>query len=181
MFLKTDCYRLGSIAKLHSYKGEVTIYLDVDDPLEYKNLESVFVEYDNKLVPFFLERIQIRPKGFAVVKFMDIETERQAQKLVKCGLYMPLETLPELDQNEFYYHEIEGFDVIDEEHGAIGKVIRVMDLSNNPLIAVDFNGQELLIPKQDQFIQQVDKENQTLYIKAPEGLIDMYLGTEEEE
>lgn len=181
MFLKTDCYRLGSIAKLHSYKGEVTIYLDVDDPLEYKNLESVFVEYDNKLVPFFLERIQIRPKGFAVVKFMDIETERQAQKLVKCGLYMPLETLPELDQNEFYYHEIEGFDVVDEEHGAIGKVIRVMDLSNNPLIAVEFNGQELLIPKQDQFIQQVDKDKRTLYVKAPEGLIDMYLGTEEEE
>jgi 16S rRNA processing protein RimM len=44
MFLKTDCYRLGEISKLHSYKGEVTIYLDVDDPLEYTNLESVFGE-----------------------------------------------------------------------------------------------------------------------------------------
>ena len=72
MFLKADCYRLGAIAKLHSYKGEVSIFLDVDDLQEYKHLESVFVEYDNKLVPFFLESIQIRQNGFATVKFMDI-------------------------------------------------------------------------------------------------------------
>jgi len=181
MFLKADCYRLGSIAKLHSYKGEVSIFLDVDDPQEYRHLESVFVEYDNKLVPFFLESIQIRQNGFATVKFMDIESERQAQKLVKCGLYLPLETLPELDESEFYHHEIEGFHVMDEKHGPVGTVIHVVDQAVNPLIAVDFNGIEMLIPKQDQFILRVDRETKTLHISAPEGLIEMYLGLDEEE
>lgn len=181
MFLKADCYRLGAIAKLHSYKGEVSIYLDVDDPQEYSHLESVFVEYDNKLIPFFLESIQIRQNGFATVKFMDIESERQAQKLVKCGLYLPLETLPELDDTEFYYHEIEGFEVIDEKHGKVGTVIHIVDQPVNPLVAINFNGIEMLIPKQDQFILRVDRESKTLYISAPEGLIDMYLGTDEEE
>ena len=135
MFQKTDCYRLGSIVRLHSFKGEVAVYLDVDDPLEYKNLESVFVEYDTKLIPFFLENITIRPNGHAVVKFLDTDTERQAKKLLKCGLYLPLNDLPELDGNAFYYHEIEGFAVIDEVHGRIGIVDQVMDVPNNPLVA----------------------------------------------
>ena len=182
MFLKADCYRLGSIAKLHSFKGELSIYLDVDDPLEYSELESVFVEYDNKLIPFFLESIKIRNNGFAVVKFEDVDSERKAKTILKCGLYLPLDTLPELDETEFYFHEIENFKVIDEIHGTIGTVIQVMDLTKNPLIAISFQGQEILIPKQDQFIKSVDRPNQTLYIKAPEGLIEMYKGeaTEEE-
>lgn len=181
MFLKADCYRLGAVSKLHSYKGEVTLFLDVDDPSEYKNLESVFVEYGNKLIPFFLEKIQIRINGQAVAKFEDIDSERQARTILKCGLYLPLETLPELDETEFYFHEIENFAVVDEKHGLIGSVIHVMDLSKNPLIAVDHNGIEILIPKQDEFIQRVDRENSTIYISAPEGLLDLYLGGDEEE
>lgn len=180
MFLKEDCYRLGSVSKLHSYKGEVTIYLDVDDPQEYNLMESVFVNFDDKLIPFFLERIQIRPNGYAVVKFEDIDTERQAKKLVKCGLYLPLDTLPELDESEFYFYEIEGFDVIDEKHGNIGQVIHVVDHATNPLIAVNCEGTEILIPKQDEFIMRVDRDNRTVYVSAPAGLIALYTGQEEE-
>lgn len=180
MFLKEDCYRLGSVAKLHSFKGEVSIYLDVDDPLEYKELESVFVEFDDKLIPFFIEKIQVRPNGYAVVKFEDIDNERQAKKLVKGGLYLPLDTLPELDGNEFYFHEIEGFEVFDENNTLVGNVLRVLDLSNNPLIAIDHKGTEVLLPKQDHFILKIDRENQAIHVRIPEGLIEMYLGTEEE-
>jgi len=181
MFLKADCFRLGSIAKLHSYKGEVTIYLDVDDPQEFSNLESVFVEYDNKLIPFFLESIQIRQNSFATVKFLDIDSEKEATTILKCGLYLPLDTLPELDDSTFYYHEIEGYDVIDGIHGKVGTVMHVVDQPSNPLIAIDFNGIEMLIPKQDQFIQRIDRQTKTLYISAPEGLIEMYLNMDEEE
>tara|TARA_B110000046_G_C12848594_1_gene336740 strand:+ start:134 stop:679 length:546 start_codon:yes stop_codon:yes gene_type:complete len=181
MFLKTDCYRLGVISKLRSYKGEVTIYLDVDDPLEYKNLESVFVEYDNKLVPFFLEKIAIRPNGQAVVKFEDVETEHRAKTILKCGLYLPLDTLPELVGKEFYFHEIEGFEVIDEHYGSIGNVIHIIDQANNPLIAIDHEGIEILVPNQKQFIKLIDRDNKRVTIAAPEGLLDMYLGSDEEE
>ena len=179
MFLKSECYRLGSIAKLHSYKGEVTIYLDVDEPEEYQYLESVFVDYGNKLIPFFLENIQLRQNGFAVVKFEDIDSEKQAKTILKCGLYLPLETLPELSEEEFYYHEIEGYKVIDDKVGEIGVVKQVLDVANNPLIEIEFEGKEILIPKQDQFIHRIDRDSKCLYISAPEGLLDMYLGEEE--
>jgi 16S rRNA processing protein RimM len=144
-------------------------------------LESVFVEYDGKLVPFFFEHIQIRNKGFAVAKFETIDTEQKAKLILKCGLYLPLEALPETEGNEFYFFEIENFKVVDEIHGEIGIVQKVIDLSGNPLIQIDFNGNEILLPKQEEFIKEIDWDNQTLHVTAPPGLINMYLGIDEEE
>lgn len=179
MLNREDCFRLGHIARLHGFKGEVTIFLDTEDPSEYKKLESVFVEYDKKLVPFFLERIQLRDRGHALVKFEDIETEKQAKNLIGCGLYLPLDTLPELEEDEFYQFELAGYSVTDETHGPIGKVIRISDQANNPLLEIDFNGKEILIPMRDEFVLSIDKKKKFIVVKAPEGLIEMYLGEEE--
>lgn len=176
MFQKEDCFRLGSIARLHGYKGEVSIFLDVDEPHAFKELESVFVEIDGKLIPFFLEYLHLRNKGFAIVKFETINSEKKAKHLLKRELFLPMDLLPESDEDEFYHFEIEGYRVIDAEHGEIGIIERVLDLSGNPVIQIDFNGTEILIPKQDEFIDKIDKENRTLYVTAPEGLIEMYLG-----
>lgn len=180
MFEKDTCFRLGHIARLHGFKGELSIFLDTDDPSDFKELESVFVEYDQKLIPFFLEKIQIQNKGFAVVRFEDIDSEKKAKLLVGCSLYLPLETLPELSDEEFYFHEATGFDVIDKNYGPIGKVNKVIDLSGNPLLEIDFNGIEILLPKQDEFIEKIDRENKILYVHAPPGLLGLYLGEEEE-
>ncbi|WP_027421315.1 ribosome maturation factor RimM [Crocinitomix catalasitica] len=174
MFKKDDCFRLGNIVKLHSFKGEVTIFLDVDEPEEFRKLESVFVDFDDKLIPFFIEKITLRNNGFAVVKFEDNDNERQVKKLVKCGLYLPLESLPELDGDEFYYHEIEGYKAIDKNLGEIGIVSGILDYASNPLIQLEYQSREILIPKQDQFIERLDKESKTIYLNLPEGLLDIY-------
>lgn len=175
MFQKDDCYRLGSVVKLHGFKGAVSLYLDVDEPTEYRNLESVFIDYQGKLIPFFLESIQIRNNGQAIAKFEDFDNEESAKVILKCGLYLPLEDLPELGEDEFYYFEVEGFKVVDANRGEIGVVKSVLDLSGNPLIEIDANGTEVLVPKNDEFVERVDREKQILYINAPEELLDMYL------
>ena len=176
MFLKEECFRLGSIARLHGYKGEVSIFLDVDDPQEFKNLESVFVDIDGKLVPFFLEHIFLRNKGFAVVKFETIDTEKRATQLLKSELYLPKDLLPEKEGNDFYDFEVEGFLVIDDEFGEVGKVTQILDLKANPIIQIDSNGSEVLIPKQDDFIRDIDWDEEIIYTTTPPGLIEMYLG-----
>ena len=55
---KDECYQLGHIVKTHGLKGMVTIDLDVDQPDEYSELESVFLEQSGNLIPFLLNKSQ---------------------------------------------------------------------------------------------------------------------------
>ena len=80
------CYQLGYVIKKHGTKGEVSVYLDVDYPEEYTNLESVFVETNQKLVPFFIDTNQIRDNK-AVIRFEDVDTQDQAAELKSKKLY----------------------------------------------------------------------------------------------
>ena len=86
-----------------------------------------------------------------------------------------MERLPKLEGNKFYFHEIIGFNVVDEEKGNIGKIREIYDNMTQPIMAIDFGEKEILIPLIDEVIKQVDRQNKTIHIKAPQGLIDIYL------
>ncbi|MCO6175051.1 ribosome maturation factor RimM [Flavobacterium sp. NRK F10] len=173
---KKDCFYLGKVAKKFSFKGEVLIYLDTDEPEIYENMESVFVELNKSLVPFFIERSQIHRGDFLRVKFEDVSSEQEADEIIGCEVYLPLSMLPKLEGNKFYYHEIEGFQVEDVRLGTIGKLIRVNDNNTQALFEIDHEGSTILVPVIDDFIVEVNRREQKLILNTPEGLVDLYLG-----
>ena len=168
-----DCYYLGKVTKPFGYKGELVLFLDVDDMSKYQKMDSVFIEMNNQLIPFFIENIHFK-NNKAIVRFADVGLE-ESQRLIGKGLYLPLSKLPKLNGKKFYFHEIKGFKIIDETKGEIGIVEDILDYPGQDLFQVNFNGKEILIPAIDEIIQSVKRENRTIYIKTPEGLIDLYL------
>lgn len=172
---KQDCYKLGHVSKLHGVKGEVVIVLDVDDATRYKKLESVFIEINGQLVPFFIEGITIKNKQ-AIVKLDGINTTDQASMINNMEVYLPLSLLPKLNDNTFYFHEIIGFTVNDKTHGNIGTVEAVLEFPGQNIIQIrDSNKNEILIPLRNEFIIKVDRGNKSMEVNTPEGLIDVYL------
>ena len=170
-----DSINIGQIVKLHGYKGGVSLFLDVTHPKEYLDIESFFIYIDGILTPFFVESFKLKNKGFAAVKFQGVDTEQEAKRLVKKKVYIPEAELKILDHSEFYDHEVIGYDVEDMVKGHIGKVSGVADLKANPLLIIDFNEKEILLPLIDQLIVHVDRDLKKLKVNAPEGLIDLYL------
>jgi len=172
---KQDCFKLGHVSKLHGVKGEVVIVLDVDDVTRYKKLESVFIEINGQLVPFFIEGITIKNKQ-AIVKLDGLNTTDQAGMINNMEVYLPLSLLPKLNDNTFYFHEIIGFNVNDKTYGNIGKVESVLEFPGQNIIQIkDSNKNEILVPLRNEFIIKVDRENKSLEVNTPEGLIDVYL------
>lgn len=172
---KKDCFYLGKIAKKFSFKGEVLVYLDTDEPDLYENLESVFVEKNKDLVPFFIERSAIHKNVFLRVKFEDIDSEEDADYIMGSAVYLPLTMLPKLEGEKFYYHEIVGFETIDERLGFIGIMQGINDRNAQPLFEI-LNGEtEILVPMVDNFIVKVDKVNKQIILNTPPGLVDLYL------
>jgi 16S rRNA processing protein RimM len=174
--LKKDCYLLGTITKTRGFKGDLVFFLDVTNPFEYERLESVFVDLNGMLTPFFIEQIKIQNNNRAYVKLEQVNTEEEALRLTGKSMYLPLINLPKLSGTRFYDHEIPGFTVVDEEHGDIGLVVQVVDLTNNPLLQIDKNGTEVLIPLRDGTVTKVDRDKKELHVQAPPGLIELYLG-----
>lgn len=174
MDLKDSIY-IGQIAKLHGYKGGVSLFLDVTHPEEYMDMESFFVEIDGILTPFFVESFKLKNKGFAAVKFQGVNSEQEARSLLKKKVFIPESELKELDESKFYDHEVIGYEVEDVVKGGIGKVTAIADLKQNPLLVIEFKDKEILLPIFEGLIVKVDRKLKRLKVKAPDGLIDLYL------
>ena len=170
-----DCFYLGNVTKPFGYKGEVDIYLDVDEPKNYAKLDAVFMELKGQLIPYFIETIRLK-NNHAVVKFQDVHTDN-VQSIIGAKLYLPLTALPKLEGNKFYYHEVLGFAMHDVNHGEVGILENVMDNGPQPIFQIKHSsGKEVLIPILDDFLVDVDRKNRCITTNAPEGLIDFYLG-----
>ena len=175
---KKECFFLGKIVKKYSFKGELLVKLDTDQPEIYENLDSVFVNLRNNLIPFFIESSQLHKSELLRVKFEDVDTEADADALIKSEVYLPLDFLPKLEDDKFYYHEIIGFTIKDVNFGDVGIITGVNDSTAQALFEIDRNGIEILIPMNDHFISKVDKANKTIIVDTPEGLIDLYIEEE---
>lgn len=171
---KDTCFYVGKIVKTHGLKGEVTLRIDNEQFDEIEELNYFLLDINDKLIPYFVENI-IFHSNKSFVLFQDLKTLEAANQLVGISAYLPLDLLPEKDGNDFYSHEVVDFLVIDEEKGELGKVQEIIEYPTQSLIQILINGKEVLIPIHDDIIQDVNREEKKIYIKAPNGLIDMYL------
>ncbi|MEM6893428.1 MAG: ribosome maturation factor RimM [Bacteroidota bacterium] len=179
---KEECFYLGKIVSKYSFKGEVLVKLDTDDPEQYKNLESVFVSLGSlsgrqagNLVPFFVDRCRLHKSNLLRIDFEGVKDEASADNILGAELYLPLSVLPKLEGDKFYYHEIIGFEVMDVSHGSLGFVESVNDSGAQDLFEIKKGDIELLIPVSDDIIQNVDRKQKQIHVKTPEGLVDLYL------
>jgi 16S rRNA processing protein RimM len=173
---KESCFLLGHISRKHGYKGEVIAVFDTDRATEYENLESVFLEQEGELIPFFISGLARNSKGHFILDFEEIEDGPSAEKLIGRELYLPLQVLPPLEGKKFYFHEVIDFEIIDKTLGKIGKCTNVQDRSAQPIFVIQHStGKEILIPAVDEIIIEIDRVNKQIELNCPEGLIALYL------
>jgi len=169
---KQDCFLLGTIFKLHGYKGDVNIYNDNDIPLIFTNIDFFFVEINNELIPYFADSVRPKKKKILLVKFEDVDSEEQALKILKRKVYLPNKFLPKLeDINPDKI--IVGFDVTDKTLGRVGMVDFVNEKTPQKLIIVKDGEKEFFIPFHENFVINIDLENRILYIDIPEELMNI--------
>jgi 16S rRNA processing protein RimM len=88
---------------------------------------------------------------------------------------LPLDTLPDLEHNQFYFHEIIDFEIIDQQRGTVGIVETIYSFTQNDLLVFKYQGKEILMPINDETIISVDRTLKKLHIALPDGLLEVYL------
>lgn len=172
---RDDFFYFGKILSTYGNKGQLAVILDVDDPAKYQALESVFIEIDKERVPFFIAEVSLRQGKKAVLRFEEVNSPDDAEPFCGLNMYLPLSMLPRLKGNQFYYHEVKGFRVVDSKLGEIGVIESVLEMPTQSLFQVRQGKKEILIPVADAIIDQVDRKKREIRITAPPGLIELYL------
>lgn len=174
---KQSCFELGYIAKPFGLKGQVTAVFDVDNPNIYKKLESVFVESEGTLIPFFVDELKMDHQGRITLHFEDVTDIDEAGALKGSKLFLPLDMLPKSQGEDIYLHEYIGLQVIDNED-ELGEIVDYNEASAQIILVMEYQSKEILFPLIDQIVSKVDKKANKLFVQLPEGLLDVYLSEE---
>lgn len=167
-----SCYKIGFIMKPHGLKGQVTIALDAEAPADFSNIETVFVESRERLLPYFIEAISLRGNK-AFLKLEEVNSPEEAQVISKSAIYLPKTARVKSGRGEFYDDEVIGFEVSDTELGALGKITEIVQAGPNKLLSVDYHGREILVPLNGPFIGSVNKSRKKITVTLPDGFLEI--------
>ena len=173
-----DYLVVGHLTKAHGTRGEVLIRLLTDEP------ESVFVpgarvilgdrEGELGTAPLEQEVESSRPyrKGW-LVKLGGIEDRTRAQELAGRYLLVPTEERGELEEGEYYYHQLLGLEVETVDGQDVGRVREVYETEPHHMLEVKGAHGVHLVPFRKALVKELDLERARLVIDPPEGLLEL--------
>lgn len=175
MIKEAEVFKIGKLIKPHGIKGEISFLFD-NDIFDKVDCPYLICLIDDIYVPFFIEEYRFKGKETALVLFEDIDSEEKARRLSGVEVYFPRKYMSEKDMVEdidYSWSYFLGFKVVDSQAGLLGEIIDVDELTLNVLFCLERpNGDELIIPASEDFIDSVDDDEETLYVSLPEGLIE---------
>jgi len=168
-----NSFYIGYISKTRGLKGEVQLFFEFDD---YKalTLDTLFVEIDHRLVPFFVERVSMQSNRTAYLFLEDVDHVDKARALVRKQVYLSNDKRPERDPDDFRVTDLKGYAVFDRALGDMGVIREIHEYPQQYIATVIYQGNEVMFPLNDVLIVSIDKENKTLEVDLPEGLVDVY-------
>ena len=174
--MEQEYFKAGFISRSHGIKGELKAKFEVTDISKYSNKASVFLAKNGETPALFhVETFRVIAKDEAILQLKEIKGRNEADLMRSYDIFYPLEDLPKLAKDDFYYHDILGFSVIDAVLGPIGKIEEVIEMPGQDLIRILVNEKEILIPIVPHFILKLDKKNKEIQMNLPSGLVDIYL------
>ena len=166
--------KVGKIVNTHSLKGEVKVISSTDFEEERcKKGSKLLITRGNQLIREVVVQSYRNHKNFLLVKFEGIDSVEEAEKLKNLQIKIDSDEVGELEENEFYFHQIIGCEVFDENDKNLGEIIDILTPGANDVWVIKGeNGKEILIPYIEDVVKKIDITSKKVNIEVMEGLID---------
>lgn len=167
-------FNVGKIVNTHGIRGEVRVISSTDFPEEryaVGNKLNLFRDGDKKPLPLIVASHR-RHKNFDLLTFEGYTTIEMVQAFRDGMLKVSENQLGNLEENEFYFHEIIGCKVVDLNNNEIGVIDEILQTGANDVWAVKpAKGKMHYIPYIEDVVKNIDIENKVITIDAIEGLL----------
>lgn len=178
MIKREEVYKIGIFNKPHGIHGELQFTFS-DDIFDRVEAEYIICLLDGILVPFFIEEYRFRSDTTALMKLEGIDTAERARMFTNVEVYFPIKHAEQVALDELTWNYFVGFRMEEIHHGHLGEVTDVDDSTLNTLFIVDRQGEELLIPAQEDFIVDIDQQHKVITVDLPQGLLNLDEAEEE--
>lgn len=179
MIKPQQVYPIGRIGKPHGVKGEMNFMFD-DDVFDTTDSDYIIIETEGILVPFFFEEYRFRNDNTAIIKLEGIDTQEQAREFTNCVVYFERSKAENAEDEASTFlsqknRQIVGFTIVDAQTGkSIGTVKDIDDSTINVLLVIEGEDQQqMLIPANEDLIEGIDLQRQTITMRLPDGLLTL--------
>jgi len=165
---------VGYVHKPHGINGEVVIRFQEEYYETLEEYPTLLIEIDQLLVPFFIaeEGLRFKSSESVITKLSWIDTDKKAKDLCGYSVYVDRDEVIEFE-DEMSPHALVGYQLIGENMGIIGPIKEVHDYAGNLLLSVDYQGNEVLVPLNEDLIVNIDEDLHTIELRIAEGLLDL--------
>ena len=160
-----ELIEIGQVVNTHGIRGEIKLNPWTDDIYDIEELTRLYYENGTEVE---IERSRVH-KNTVIIKLSGIDAIEDAEKLKGKVLFTEKTPLPD---GRYYIKDLIGLDAIENEE-KIGTLTDVLNTGANDIYEIKLNdGQKIYIPVIDGVVNDVDLENNKIYISIPDGLLD---------
>lgn len=166
-----EFFAIGQIVKTRGLHGCLKVISYAQTQNIFTGLKDIYIEktagQKNK---YDIRKIEITGK-ILFIELEGIDSLEAAGHLVGGTIFLPKEMLPELPEGEYYWKDIIGLNVVNEDDESLGKVASIFPTGSNDVYVCKGNKREILLPATAEVIKKIDIRRRIMKVKLPKGLL----------
>ncbi len=171
----TNYFKIGRLAGTFGIEGILVLEQNLGKKTSLKGLKTIFIEKNqNSFFPYFVESSKIKNEKEVFLKLEGISSKEQARSLLKNEVWLEEPDFKRLAASSAPISFL-GFTVINEKE-ELGEVTEVIEQPHQVLCKINFEGKEAFLPVHEETLEKIDKRKRIIYLKLPDGLLDVYKG-----
>ena len=167
-----EYYLVGTIVATHGIKGELKVKIETSFLEErFKKGNKLYLKNNQSYQEIIISSYRMH-KQMALITINHLENINDVLEYVGKDIYVDSLSRENLQENDFYYSEIIGLMVFDEEHNLLGKVSDIMEVPQGEILVITKqDGKEALVPFVGEYVKKIDLTKGLIEISPIEGLL----------
>lgn len=167
-----DMLRIGVVTTTHGIRGELKVFPTTDDVKRFKKTDEVILITKQGNLTLHVESVKFF-KNIVIVKFKEFNNINEVEQFRKCDIMVTRENALPLKEGQFYFCDVIGAQVVDEDGLPIGVVKDVIETGANNVFSIETkDGREVLFPVIPDCIKNVDTKAGIVTAHVMKGLMD---------
>jgi 16S rRNA processing protein RimM len=169
-----EYFKIGKFVAAHGVKGELVLKHQLGKKTSLKDLQTIFIEEKkDSFLPWFVESTKMKNDEEVFVRLEGVVTREAAVKLTQKEVWFAETDLKKFSARSSPINLL-GYTIINQGK-AIGEILEIIEQPHQLLCRIEIKGKEVLIPINENFLQNIDHAKKQVNVELPEGLIEIYL------